>query len=88
MHAQNFNEAYTRITGRPYRPPEIVDPIVPDYEEALKQRVLAETADYKKYGEQYLCSRTNYLKDLFFMTRTDEAIHAMRIPILFEEEND
>ena len=25
------------------------------------------------------------LRDLFFMTRTDEAVHAMRMPILLEE---
>lgn len=88
MHAENFMNAYYRITGRTYRPPIIEDPTVPDYEEALKERILAETADYKKHGEQYLCSRSTYFKDLFFMTRTVEAQHAMRIPLLLEEEAD
>lgn len=85
-HAQNFMNAYYMLTGRAYYPPMVQDPTVPDYEEALKERLLAETADYKKYGEKYLKACAPYLKDLFFMTRTVEAQHAMRIPLLMEEE--
>lgn len=67
--------------------PGPIEPIViSDYEDALKQRVLAETRDYKKYGEEYLMAPNKYLKDLFFNTRTVEAQHAMRISILFEED--
>lgn len=86
-HAENFMEAYRMLTGMVYRPAPVPPPVVPAYEEALKQRILAETNDYKKYGEQYLMVSIPCLKDLFFMTRTDEAIHAMRIPILFEDED-
>lgn len=86
MHAQNFMNAYYQLTGQMFCPPQIPDPIVPDYEEALKERLIAETNDYKKYGEKYLAACACYLSDLFFMTRTVEAIHAMRIPLLMEEE--
>lgn len=48
--------------------------------------IIAETNDYEKYGDQYLRASSKYFKDLFFTTRTGEARHAMRIPILFEEE--
>ena len=85
-HAAQFKEAYRCLTGRPYREHPIAGPAVPGYDEALKQRILAETGDYKKYGGQYLQAPDPYLRDLFFMTRTDEAVHAMRIPFLFEEE--
>lgn len=88
MHAQNFMNAYFMLTGRRYQPPKIEDPKVPDdFMEALQQRILAETNDYKKYGEQYLKAPTAYLRDLFFMTRTSEAQHAMRIPYLMHEHH-
>jgi rubrerythrin len=87
LHAENFMQVYYFMTGQRYCPLYIPTPQVPDYEEALKQRIIAETNDYKKYGIKYLETKCNpYLSDLFFMTRTYEAIHAMRIPILLEEE--
>ncbi|WP_252226945.1 ferritin-like domain-containing protein [Caldicoprobacter algeriensis] len=88
MHAQDFMNAYFMLTGRRYQPPKIEDPKVPDdFMEALQQRILAETNDYKKYGERYLKAHTAYLRDLFFMTRTSEAQHAMRIPYLMHEHH-
>lgn len=86
MHAENFMRAYRIVTGRGYTPPRIEPPEIPRYDEALKQRIIAETNDYKKYGEWYLRIPDPYLRMLFFETRTDEARHAMRIPILMEEE--
>jgi rubrerythrin len=85
-HAQNFMKAYYMLTGREYTPQIVEVPNVPDYKEALKERILAETHDYKKYGEEYLKACNPYLKDLFFMTRTVEAQHAMKIPLLMAEE--
>lgn len=85
-HAQNFQEAYRSITGMYYTPSPLKPVVIEDYEDALKLRIIAETNDYKKYGDQYLKAPTKYLQDLFFTTRTVEAQHAMRIPILFEEE--
>lgn len=86
MHAENLQRTYYMITGRYYTIEPIEPVVISDYEDALKQRVLAETNDYKKYGEEYLMAPNKYLKDLFFNTRTAEAQHAMRISILFEED--
>lgn len=85
VHAQNFMRAYKQLTGKEYIMKSVAQPQIPDYKEAIKQRILAETKDYKKYGEQYLKAQTPYLKDIFFMTRTDEAVHAMRMPLLLAE---
>lgn len=85
QHAKNFMKAYQMLTGKMYTPDNIRPPMVPEYKEALKQRIIAETSDYKKYGEDYLKACRPYLKDLFFMTRTVEAQHAMRIPILLAD---
>lgn len=84
-HAHNFMSALYLLTGQTYYPPAVADPTVPEYEEALRERLLAETADYKKYGEKYLVACHSCLRNLFFMTRTVEAQHAMRIPLLMEE---
>lgn len=86
-HSENFMNAYLMLTGRMYMPPAIEDPSVPKYKDALNERVIAETNDYKKYGEKYLQVDYPYLKDLFFMTRTDEAIHAIRMQILYNNMN-
>lgn len=85
-HAKNFQEAYRMLTGSYYVPQPLQPISITDYDEALKIRIMAETNDYKKYGDQYLRAPNKYFKDLFFTTRTVEAQHAMRIPILFEEE--
>lgn len=85
-HAENFQEAYRMLTGHYYTPKPLQPIVINDYEDALKDRIIAETNDYKKYGDQYLKSPNKYFKDLFFTTRTVEAQHAMRISILLEEE--
>ena len=86
MHAQNFMKAYKRLTGKNFVVPKITDPVVPEYKEAIEDRIIAETNDYKKYGQQYLNANDKYFKDLFFMTRTAEATHAMRMPLLLAEQ--
>lgn len=85
-HAKNFQEAYRVLTGHYYTPSPLEPIVITDYDDALKMRIIAETNDYEKYGDQYLRASSKYFKDLFFTTRTGEARHAMRIPILFEEE--
>ncbi len=85
MHAENFMKAYCRLTGKTYRPEPVRPSVIPNYEEALKQRILAETRDYQKYGAKYLCVNDPRLKKMFYDARTGEAQHAMRIPILLHE---
>jgi rubrerythrin len=84
-HAENFKQAYYYITGRMVllQPPG--SPEIPDFNEALKVRILSETRDYKKYGEHYISAQNKYLRNLFFIIRASEAQHAMRIPILLDE---
>lgn len=81
-HSQKLMQAYYALTGQAYTPTAVQEPVIPAYEEALKVRVLAETHDYKKYGEKYLAACNHWLAEMFFMLRTDEAMHAMRMPIL------
>jgi rubrerythrin len=85
MHAEMFMKAYCQLCGKVYRPEPVRPPVICNYEEALKQRILAETRDYKKYGEKYLEVCDPSLRKMFWDARTDEAKHAMRIPILLHE---
>ena len=85
MHAENFMKEYHRLTGRKYKPEPVPPPVISNYEDALKQRILAETRDYQKYGEKYQMVCDPCLRRMFWDTRTDEAQHAMRIPILLHE---
>lgn len=85
-HAETFQNVYITLTGRRYIPKPLEPIEIKDYEDALKIRVIAETNDYKKYGDEYLMAPTKYLQDIFFSVRTVEAQHAIRISILFEEE--
>ena len=84
-HAAEFKEAYRCLTGRAYEEKPMAPPVIPGYREALGERLRAETNDYKKYGLEFLHAGDPYLRDLFFLTRTDEAIHAMRIAGLLPE---
>lgn len=81
-HSQRLMRAYHMLTGKVYAPPPVEEPAVPEYNEALKVRILAETADYRKYGEKYLAACNACLKEMFYALRTDEAMHAMRMQIL------
>jgi len=86
-HAENFKQAYYYLTGKTYISDNPVSsPEINNYDNALKMMMISETKDYKKYGEHYLSASTKYLKDLFFGVKVVEALHAMRIPVLFDDE--
>ena len=79
-HAETFARAITMITGKKYVLPFVGRPAVPsDYHEALKKRVINESGDFRKYGNEYLEAKTPFLKDAFYKARTDENVHALRI---------
>jgi rubrerythrin len=88
-HAENFKQAYYYLTGKAYTPNNAISsPEISSYDNALRMMMLSETTDYKKYGEHYLSAPSKYFKDLFFGIKSVEAQHAMRIPVLFEGEEE
>ncbi|HHV71505.1 MAG TPA: ferritin-like domain-containing protein [Clostridia bacterium] len=84
-HAHNFMQAYYLLTGTIYQALPIPVPYLTDYKEALIEKIRKEIKAYKIYGEQYLLATQPSLKNLFFMTKSDEAFQATTIPLLLEK---
>lgn len=82
QHAANFRQVYRQITGEEAKIPPTPPPKIPSYCQALKRRILAESNDFVKYGEEFLNAPDMYLRNLFYLTGATEAKHGMRIPIL------
>lgn len=79
-HAEDFKKIYRVLTGRAYYP--TVKPVVLEgtYEDILRDRVLDESGDFRKYGEQYISTCNNdMLKNAYYRARTDENVHALRL---------
>jgi len=79
-HADEFKRIYTMLTRKTFNP-EIKMPVISDsYKNILRERVLDESGDFRKYGEQYLQENVNImLKDAYYRARTDENVHALRL---------
>lgn len=80
FHADEFKRIYRAMTGRSYNP--IVQPIVlkNPYYDILRDRVLDESGDFRKYGEQYLLTTQNdTLKNAYYRAKMDENVHALRL---------
>jgi len=79
-HADEFKRIYRTLTGRSYHP--VVKPLVltDSFDAILRDRVIDESGDFRKYGEQYIqTDRNDMLKDAYYRARTDENVHALRL---------
>lgn len=79
-HADEFGRIYRNLTGRAYSP-LIPRPILKgNFYDILRDRVLDESGDFRKYGEQYIQTNRNAaLKNAYYKARTDENVHALRL---------
>lgn len=84
-HADEFKRIYRSMTGRSYNP--VVPPVVLEgsYRDILLDRVLDESGDFRKYGEQYIITTNPALKEAYYRARTDENVHALRLLYLLSE---
>jgi len=79
-HADEFKAIYRALTGNSYNP-EVKPPVLTgSFDDILRDRVLDESGDFRKYGEQYLQSGGNdILRNAYYRARTDENVHALRL---------
>ena len=86
-HADSFQKAYQFLTGLSFTPKDIAPIEINDYQAALSYIISDEVKDFKRYGEEYLKAPTQYLQDLFYMVKTLESQHIMRLPFLIEDNH-
>jgi rubrerythrin len=79
-HADEFKRIYRRLTGKNYNP-VITPPILEgSFDDILRDRVIDESGDYRKYAQQYIqTERDDQLKKAYYRAKTDENVHALRL---------
>ena len=82
QHAANFKEVYYRLTGMQPMVPPVEPPQIPPYCEAIKARIMAESGDLVKYGEESVSAPDQMLRDLFYITSLIEGRHGLRLTTL------
>lgn len=79
-HAREFQGVLASMTGCKFSPEVRVNIPKGSYRDILLDRVLDESGDFRKYGQQYLITCQNdCLRDIFFRAHLDEGVHAMRL---------
>lgn len=85
-HAEEFMRIYKTMFGRSFNPEINSVELSGTYREILRDRVLDESGDFRKYGEQYIQTYQNIaLKNAYYRARTDENVHALRLLYLLNE---
>ena len=86
-HAEEFKRLYAALTGSSYNP-NIRPVVIKDsYRNTLRDRILDESGDFRKYGQQYLLTPPNNtaLRNAYYRARTDENVHALRLLYLLSK---
>lgn len=82
QHAANFQEVYCRLTGMQPMVSPVCPPQIPPYCEAIKARIMAESGDLVKYGEESANAPDLMLRNLFYITSLIEGRHGLRLTTL------
>lgn len=86
-HADRFKKIYKMLTGRSYNPIVQKPKIEDSFYDILRERVLDESGDFRKYGEQYIITNNNSeLKNAYYLARTDENVHALRLLYMISKQ--
>ena len=79
-HATEFQRIYRIITGSAFTPEVPPTMLQGSFFDILRERVLDESGDFRKYGEQFiLCDSHTLLRRAYYRARTDENVHALRL---------
>ena len=80
QHAVRFQKLYRAITGKDFTPEVPPPELNGSYKDLLRDRVLDEAHDFRKYGEQHLKNSNDLaLSDAYYLTQNDENVHALRL---------
>jgi hypothetical protein len=79
-HAEEFKSIYHIMTGKCPNVKVLPPKMTLGYRETLRDRVLDESGDFRKYALDYLKYGNNIrLKQAFYKAHIDEGVHAMRL---------
>lgn len=79
-HAETFQNIYKMMFARSYTPVIGTPDVSGSFDDILRDRVLDESGDFRKYGEQYIkTENNNMLRNAYYRARTDENVHALRL---------
>lgn len=81
-HALLMSSLYLELTGEPVPMLPVTPPNVPPYPQALRERIVAESGDVRKYSDAYLSSVDPRVRDIFFRLSVTEGYHALRLLLL------
>lgn len=78
-HADQFNRIYYHMTGQKFTPMILPVTLPDNYREFLRERILDESKDFRKYAEQYQLTKSQALKNAYYRAEIDENVHALRL---------
>lgn len=85
-HAVLLTGLYTLLTGENNAPiMQIPNVMIPSYPQALRQRVIAESGDFRKYANAYEQTNDPRPRDVFFRLSNIEGFHAFRLLLLLTD---
>lgn len=85
-HAEEFLWIYWSMTGNGFNPPIAPVQLEGSYRDILRDRVLDESGDFRKYGNEYIHTTSDSaLKNAYDKAKTDENVHALRLLYLLSE---
>ncbi|QAT43572.1 ferritin-like domain-containing protein [Aminipila luticellarii] len=79
-HADDFKLIYKDLTGEIYRPSIPAIHLNAPYSDILRDRVIDETGDFRKYMHEHQeYFQNEALREAFFNAAVDENVHAVRL---------
>lgn len=84
-HADEFKRIYRMLTCSNYNPMVPRPVLEGSFREILRDRVLDESGDFRKYGLEYIKACNPVLEKAFYIARTDENVHALRLLYMLSE---
>lgn len=78
-HRDNFRRIYCEYFGEPLRELAVLPDVGGEYEELVREKMLCESRKFRKYGEQYILTDDEKIKDALYNLKSDKGSHALRL---------
>ncbi len=79
VQAENFKKIYRSLTGRNCNAAAAPVTFSGSYNDALRERVLSESADARAYADQYLAAQNSAFKRAYFCANANANMHCQQL---------